>query len=221
MLWGVCPLAEIVFWMDRVKSLLSATYGMNLILEQAGRSPTFLELQIQCDGPSLEWGLKQTVLLSHLSPAPRVCNFRSPNEPHALEVVRGLACSVSTKCVCIATVQHRQENFAHVVWEFKAKKYPHTWWLPMFRSIYPQSALWDPVLVRSLEWTCPVPPDLAVLEPEVPLPRIHLVEELPTAKWLHGHWFKQGGGVLPSVERILTQKILSRNRVSLICAGSI
>ena len=202
----VCPLHEIVFWMDRVKSLLSAIYGMNLTVEQAGRSATFLELQVQCAGPNLEWGLKQKVLLSHLSPAPPVCRFPSPHEPHAPEVVRGLACSIAKKCVYIAsTVQHRQENFAHAIWEFTAKGYPHAWWLPVFRSTYvrevPCGVPW-PSLLRSLEWTCPVPPGLAVLEHDVPLPRIRLTEQLPTDEWFHHQWLRQGGGVLPTAAHL-------------------
>ena len=176
------------------------------------RSATFLELQVQSDGTNLEWGLKQKVLLSHLSPAPPVCRFPSLNEPDAPEVVRGLVCSIAKKYVYIAfTVQHKQENFAHAIWEFTAKGYPQGWWLPVFRSTYvrevPYGVPW-PHLLRSLEWTCPIPPGLAVGEPDVSLPCIRLTAKLPTAEWFHHQWFRQGGGILPTAEHLLPKTTL-------------
>ena len=55
--------------MDNVKNILFAIYGINLTVKQAKRRATFLELHIQCDGPYLERGLNQKVLLSRLSPS--------------------------------------------------------------------------------------------------------------------------------------------------------
>ena len=120
--------------MGKVRAVLERIYSMTPSVEQAGRSATFLELQIECRGSALEWGLKQKVILSHLSPTPPVSRYPSPAQPHAAEVVHGLVCSLATKCATFAsTPRHRCENCSHTCWELQDIGYPKTGWEPVLR----------------------------------------------------------------------------------------
>ena len=203
----VCPLHEIPYWMGKVRALLERIYGMTLSVEQAGRSATFLELQIECQGPALEWGLKQKVILSHLSPTPPVSRYPSPAEPHAAEVVHGLACSLATKCATIAsTPRHKCENFSHTYWELQDRGYPKRWWEPVLRSAFNRqrdiSMSWS-TLTASLTWTCPVPPGYALMHPDVPLPQFHLSTGTPSVDDFFQAWFVAGGTIPPRADALM------------------
>ena len=60
-------LARFPFWTQRLKSFFEKLYNLPLDDEQMGRSLTFLEVQVQCDGPTIRWGLKDKVLAGMLN----------------------------------------------------------------------------------------------------------------------------------------------------------
>ena len=111
-----------------LKCFLTNLYGVGLDLEQLGRSLTFLEAEIWCQGNRIEWGLKNKVSNGRLADNPQVRHFPSCCYPMGPTLVRALAIASGKKAVNVATSAQRVEsNFSHIAWEFMLQGYPKVW----------------------------------------------------------------------------------------------
>ena len=185
----ICPLHEIPIWMAKIKCVLSELYRLDLSVEPAGRSLCFLEVQIDCHHEHIEWGMKNKVLLSHLTDCPPTLRYPSVHEPHASQTVHGIASAVAQKSSELATtVAHRVNNFRHAYWEFSSKNYPKSWWEGILRTAFEKQQppyVGQPPLHWSMvrdnwTWECPVPPGYAWLHPTSTLPTLDLRTETPS-----------------------------------------
>ena len=188
----ISPLHEILHWMSKIKHVLSTLYRLDLSVEQAGRSLCFLEVQVECQGEHIEWGMKNKVLASHLTDCPPTLRYLSPHEPHASQVVHGIACAVAHKSLQLATtVQFRINNYRQAFWEFSTRGYPRAWLEPQLRTAFETKQplyVGQPPLSWSIvrddwTWVCPVPAGFALTTPDVPLPSVDLRVQIPSLSW--------------------------------------
>ena len=185
----ICPLHEIPMWMAKIKCVLSELYRLDLSVEQAGRSLCFLEVQIDCHDEHIEWGMKNKVLLSHLTDCPPTLRYPSVHEPHAAQIVHGIASAVAQKSLELATtVTHRVNNFRQAYWEFSSKNYPKSWWEGVLRTAFEkqqppyvgQPPLHWCMIRDDWTWECLVPPGYAWLHPTSTLPVFDLKTATPS-----------------------------------------
>ena len=99
-----CPLQFVPFWTHHLKKFFTDLYELDLDFEQMGRSLTFLEVQVQCDGPNIRWGLKNKVLAGYLTDNPAILRFPDPHTSTARDTVHGLAIALSKKAESIPTL---------------------------------------------------------------------------------------------------------------------
>ena len=165
------PREHCQFWAHDLKHSLTNLYGVGLDFEQLGRSLTFLEAEVWCQGNRIEWGLKNKVLNGRLIDNPQLRRFPFRFDPMAPALVRELAIASGKKAVSIATSPQRVEsNFSHIAWEFTLQGYPKVWWNTHLRQIYrqvPRVREWTEVM-RLKEWMVLVPVKSCVLCPDVP-----------------------------------------------------
>ena len=181
----LCPLEHCQYWAHHLKRFLSNLYGVGLDFEQLGRSITFLETELWCQGNRIEWGLKNKVLNGRLTDNPQVRRFPSCSDPMGPTLVRALAIASGKKAVTIATSPRRVEsNFSHIVWEFTLQGYPKVWWSSHLRQIYrqvPGVREWSEVM-RLQEWMVPVPAKHCVLDPAIQQPVYPLTQLRPDTR---------------------------------------
>ena len=133
----IWPLHEIPMWMAKIKCVLTELYRLDLSVEQARRSLCFLEVQIECHDEHIEWRMKNKVLLSQLTDWPPTLRFPFVHEPHAAQIVHGIASAVAQKSPELATTMtHRINNFRQAYWEFSSKNYPKAWWEGVLRTAF-------------------------------------------------------------------------------------
>ena len=99
----LCPKSEVAHWLPYIKHTLANIYNMPISVEQVGCSLSFPELQIEIQDCHIEWGLKNKVLLLGLTPVPPIRRYPDAHEPHAAQVVHGLACALVNKATAFST----------------------------------------------------------------------------------------------------------------------
>ena len=107
-------------------------------------------------------------------------------EPHASQIIHGLACELANKASAICTAAAiLLSNYSHIIWEFRHKQYPQGWWEAPLRSAYFRSPLrsipWLEVTTKAL-WMCPLPPEHVYLG-GFPLPKWFLLSTPISLKW--------------------------------------
>ena len=70
---------------------------MTLDVEQLGRSFTFLEVQVECVGCEIQFGLKNKVLHGHMTTQPEIKRYPHPGGEMACHTVRGMAHALALK----------------------------------------------------------------------------------------------------------------------------
>ena len=171
-----CPLPEVQFWAHQLTLFLQDIYHMELDVEQLGRSVTFLEVQIECRGCDIHYGLKNKVLLGHMTTQPTIKRYPHPGGDLASFTVRGMAHAFALKSLQIASSPAWVEsNFAQSFWEL-SQLYPTSWWEELLRQQYRKAQGVVPwtTLKEQLLWFAPVPPKFVLLDPDAPLPTIPL-----------------------------------------------
>ena len=173
-----CPLQFVPYWTHHLKKFFTDLYELDLYFEQMGRSLTFLEVQVQCEGPNIRWGFKNKVLAGYLTDNPAILRFPDPHTSTARDALHGLAIALSKKAESITTdPPFTESNFSQVVWELKHRGYPTSWWVSPVRRAYLRSDAITPwaELKENPRWLPPVPAKHCILCPHytpypIPLP---------------------------------------------------
>ena len=184
-----CPVQFVPYWTHHLKKFFTDLYELDLDFEQMGRSLTFLEVRVQCEGPNIRRALKNKVLAGYLTDNRAILRFPDPHTSTARDTVHGLAIALSKKAESITTdPPFTESNFSQVIWELKHGGYPTSWWVSLVRKAYLRSDAVTPwaELKENPRWIPPVAAKHCLLCPQytpclVPLPR-HLSANLTS--WL-------------------------------------
>ena len=170
-----CPLPE-EFWARQLTLCLQDLYDMTLDVEQLGRSFTFLEVQVECVGCEIQYGLKKKVLRGQMTTQPEIKRYPHQKGAMASHTVRGMAHALALKSLHVASSPvWTQSNFAHAYWELSLL-YLTSWWEDLLRRQYRKSSgtiPWSDVKAH-LNWQTTVPPQTVLLDATTPLPVISL-----------------------------------------------
>ena len=164
-----CPLQFVPYWTHHLKKFFTDLYELDLDFEQMGRSLTFLEVQVQCEGPNIRSGMKNKVLAGYLTDNPTILRFPDPHTSTARDTVHGLAIALSKKAASITTdPPFTESNFSQVVWELIHRGYPMSWWVSPVRKAYLRSDAITPwaKLKKDPRWIPPVPAKQCLLCPQ-------------------------------------------------------
>ena len=171
-----CPLPEVQFWAGQLTLPLQDLYDMTLDVQQLGRSFTFLEVQVECVGYEIQYGLKKKVLHGHMTTQPEIKRYPHPKGAMASHTVRGMAHALALNSLHVASSPvWIQSNFAYAYWELSLL-YPTLWWEDLLRRQYRKlsgSIPWSDLKAHP-NWRTPVPPKTVLLDATTSLPVISL-----------------------------------------------
>ena len=125
----LCPTSNLLYLIHTQRGLLTGIYNIPVTVEQVELSVMFLQVQLLCQGTDLQWGFKNKLINSTLTPGSAITRYPDPYEPHARRLVNSIATALGGSTVQVATDHEFSiSNLSQAIWEMERRQYAIVWW---------------------------------------------------------------------------------------------